>query len=78
MSVMTRDIVAISGARRAVGDGRLRAARERAKLSQTDIARAIGVGEATVSRWESGARRPRREEAKRLAALPSATLEKAD
>ena len=69
MSVMTREIVAVSDARHAASDGRLRAARLRAKLSQADIARAVGVTEATVSRWESGVRRPRREEAKRLAAL---------
>ena len=69
MSVMTKELVAVSDARRAAIDGRLRAARLTAKLSQADIARAIGVTVATVSRWESGVRRPRREETIRLSGL---------
>jgi transcriptional regulator with XRE-family HTH domain len=77
MSVMTKEVVAVSDTRHAAVDGRLRAVRLKAKLSQADIARAIGVTEATVSRWEAGVRRPRREEAIRLAALLE-VLEKAD
>jgi DNA-binding transcriptional regulator YiaG len=69
MSVMAREAVAVSDARNAAIDGRLRAVRRRAKLSQADVARAVGVTEATVSRWEAGVRRPRREEALRLSAL---------
>ena len=69
MSVLTRDVIEVSTARHAAADGRLRQARLRAKLSQADIARALGVTEATVSRWESGTRRPRRAEAQQLAAL---------
>lgn len=36
----------------------LRAARDRAGLTQTDVGRLIGVHLVTVSRWESGARAP--------------------
>ncbi len=35
-----------------------RALREAAGLSQADIAGAVGVGKATVSRWESGTSSP--------------------
>jgi DNA-binding transcriptional regulator YiaG len=35
--------------------------RERAGLSQSDIARALNVGSPTVCRWESGERDPGRE-----------------
>ena len=33
--------------------------RERAQLSQADVAAALGVDRATVSRYESGSRQPR-------------------
>ena len=33
--------------------------RDRAQLSQADVAAAVGVDRATVSRWESGTREPR-------------------
>jgi len=69
MPVLTRDLIDVSTARLAAADGRLRETRLRAKLSQGDIAHALGVTEATVSRWEAGVRRPRRAEAQRLAAL---------
>jgi transcriptional regulator with XRE-family HTH domain len=32
--------------------------RERAGITQTDLARVLGVDRATVSRWESGDRQP--------------------
>jgi DNA-binding transcriptional regulator YiaG len=69
MAVLKRDVVELSEARHAASDGRLRAVRLQAKLSQADVARALGVAEATISRWEAGIRRPRRAEAERLAAL---------
>ena len=34
--------------------------RERAEISQADLARAVGVGRATVARWEAGTRTPGR------------------
>jgi len=33
--------------------------RERAGISQADVARALGVARPTISRWEAGARSPR-------------------
>jgi transcriptional regulator with XRE-family HTH domain len=69
MAVTEHALADISTARHAAHDGSLREARLRAKLSQADIAQAVGVTEATVSRWESGIRRPRRAEAQRLAAV---------
>jgi DNA-binding transcriptional regulator YiaG len=33
--------------------------RERAGLSQADVAAALGVGRTAVTRWEAGSRRPR-------------------
>jgi transcriptional regulator with XRE-family HTH domain len=77
MSVLEREVVAVSTARHAASGGRLRELRESSKLSQADIARALGVTESTVSRWEAGIRRPAREEALRLAALLD-VLERAD
>jgi transcriptional regulator with XRE-family HTH domain len=77
MSVLVREAVAVSTARHAASGGHLRTLREQRKLSQADVARALGVTESAVSRWESGARRPAREEALRLAAL-LAVLERAD
>jgi transcriptional regulator with XRE-family HTH domain len=38
--------------------GMRRTLRQRAGISQTDLARALGVDRATVSRWESGDRQP--------------------
>jgi transcriptional regulator with XRE-family HTH domain len=32
--------------------------RERLKISRTELARDLGVSKATISRWESGERRP--------------------
>ena len=34
--------------------------RERAEISQADLARAVGVGRASVARWEAGTRTPGR------------------
>lgn len=43
--------------------------REKASLSQADLGRGIGVTRPTISRWESGTRRPRGEVAMRYLAL---------
>lgn len=63
------EIVAISSGRRAASDGALRRARVEAGLSQAELARALDVTPAAVSRWESGARRPRSTVARRLSAV---------
>jgi DNA-binding transcriptional regulator YiaG len=44
--------------RRNLNPDRRRLLREQADLHQADIARALGVSAAAVSRWESGTRRP--------------------
>lgn len=49
-----------------VRTGRLTELREDAGLSQGDLARALGVSQSSVSRWESGDTVPR---ARRAAAL---------
>jgi DNA-binding transcriptional regulator YiaG len=49
--------------------GRARAIRERARLSQADVARALGTDAPTVSRWETGQCPPRRNYALKLARL---------
>ena len=64
-----RRLVAISEARTAVLEGRVRQARERARLSQAEFGEAIGVQPAAVSRWESGQRLPRGDVAERLTHL---------
>jgi transcriptional regulator with XRE-family HTH domain len=65
-----RDAVLISRARLAAARGnQLREARERAGLTQSDVARAIGVSPAAVSRWEAGKRRPSAATAARLGRL---------
>jgi DNA-binding transcriptional regulator YiaG len=49
--------------------GEAREIREAARLSQSDIARSVGVHFSTLSRWESGNRLPRGQAALRYAAL---------
>jgi DNA-binding transcriptional regulator YiaG len=47
-------------ARKRLPDPRMRRlVRERAGLTQNDLARVLGVATATVCRWESGEREPR-------------------
>lgn len=47
----------------------IRTLRQRAVLSQTEVAEKIGVSLATVSRWEAGTRVPRPEHIRALAKL---------
>ena len=61
--------VEIAQARELVRSGRAQAIRERNHLSRSEIARGVGVHEATVGRWESGTREPRGEAAIRLGRL---------
>jgi len=41
------------------GSGRLPELREAVGLSQSDVARALGVNQSAVSRWESASARPK-------------------
>jgi transcriptional regulator with XRE-family HTH domain len=59
------DIAALVQARRLARDGSGRALRERAELSVREMAHDIGVDVATLSRWERGECRPRRDAAVR-------------
>jgi transcriptional regulator with XRE-family HTH domain len=62
-------LIALAEVRRATKTGRARAIREAAALSQTEIARSVGVAQATVSLWESGRRTPRGKPAERYALI---------
>lgn len=63
------DAVRVSRVRRALKDGTLEAARERAKLSVSDVTGAIGVAHGTYHHWTTGRRSPRTEHALALADL---------
>lgn len=69
MSVAATHVLSLAEARKAARSGRGRAIREEACVSQAELARALGVSQATLSRWESGDRRPRGEAAERYARL---------
>jgi transcriptional regulator with XRE-family HTH domain len=47
--------------------------RERRQLSQDELAKLLGVTKATISRWESGLRAPRRRDIPQLAAKTGLT-----
>lgn len=49
--------------------------RRRAKLTQTEVASAIGVTQGTVSQWENGLSWPRPNKMKAIAQLYCCTLE---
>lgn len=54
------DLITTSRRRRNLPDPDMRRLlRERARLTQADLAETLRVSPATVSRWESGARTPR-------------------
>lgn len=53
------EAVEIARVRGLARSGRARAIRQQARLSQAEIAQAVGVHEATIARWESGTRAPR-------------------
>jgi transcriptional regulator with XRE-family HTH domain len=55
--------------RAAIASGRVREIRQKARLSQAELAKALGVTPAAVSRWESRQRQPKGEAAERLAHL---------
>jgi DNA-binding transcriptional regulator YiaG len=54
----SRDLRTLINARAAALNGSGRAARQRAQLSLAEVAAAVGITEAALSRWERGARRP--------------------
>ena len=66
----------IMEARDAAGSGRGERLRQAAGLSQGELAEAIGVTSACVSRWEAGVRRPRGEAAVRYAQALRAIAER--
>lgn len=55
------DLLEVSETRTLVRSGLARTIRERAGLSQGELARALGVSTATLSRWEARERIPRAE-----------------
>jgi DNA-binding transcriptional regulator YiaG len=65
----TTDAAEIARVREWVRSGRAKAIRERAHVSQAEVAETIGVDPATVSRWEAGGRVPRGAVAERLGKL---------
>lgn len=56
---LSTEVLARRRVLRLVGTDRLRELREEQGLSQTDVARVVGVAPSQVSRWESGVSRPR-------------------
>ncbi len=64
-----RNVLRLAGVRRAVRTGAARSIRVRSGLSQSDVARTIGVTPSAVSRWESGERLPQGEAALRYGRL---------
>lgn len=63
------EAMAVAQVRADLRSGRARAIREKAHLSQADVARALGTDPPTVSRWETGQCPPRRDYAVKLARL---------
>lgn len=60
--------VTLARLRADVASGRVREIRERARLSQSEVAEGVGVERSTVAQWEAG-RMPRGDHAARYAAL---------
>ncbi len=59
MTTAQNEVLAIAQLRADLASGRAREIRERARLSQSEAGRAIGVHWTTVAGWESGRRVPR-------------------
>jgi DNA-binding transcriptional regulator YiaG len=53
-----RDLLRLARVRELAASGEARRLRETRRVTQSEIARAIGVQPAAVSRWEAGTRRP--------------------
>lgn len=56
--MLTVDIVLTTELRALCASGEARRIREAARLSRSELARAVGTSCASISRWESGDRRP--------------------
>lgn len=69
ISCMTNQIMAVAEVRRAVANGEARTIREAARVSQSEVAEAVGVSQACVSLWESGDRVPTGQAARNYARL---------
>jgi len=59
------NLLALQTARRFLETGRAKEIRETARLSQAEVAEALGVRQCSISFWESGRHVPRRETALR-------------
>jgi len=68
-STSARTLGLLAEAREATRTGRGTRIRDQLRLSQGEVARAIAVAPATVSRWEAGVRQPSGESAIRYARL---------
>lgn len=67
---MNRDqLIMISRARKLLASGRARQIRRKARISSEELAQAVGVARATLSRWENGQSQPRGPYALRYAEL---------
>jgi DNA-binding transcriptional regulator YiaG len=55
----TLELSSLSAVRLAARSGEARRIREKAMVSQAELARHLGVAVATLSRWENGERSPR-------------------
>jgi DNA-binding XRE family transcriptional regulator len=62
-------LVALAEVRASAANGEAKRIRERHRLTQQEIADAIGVSPSAISRWEAGDRLPRGQAAKQYAAV---------
>ena len=76
MPLTANDLPALSRTRHLVDAGELRRVRERAALTQGEIAEVCGVSKSAVCRWESGEILPRSANARSLTDI-IAVLERA-
>jgi transcriptional regulator with XRE-family HTH domain len=63
------EALAVARVRSWLRSGRAKTIRKRARLTQADVARAVGTDHPQISRWESGLYSPARGTALRLARL---------
>jgi DNA-binding transcriptional regulator YiaG len=59
MPAVIEEVQELARVRRLLRSGQAQLIRREADVSQGDVARALGVAPATVSRWEAGTRIPR-------------------
>jgi DNA-binding transcriptional regulator YiaG len=68
MSLTINDLVALSHTRSVIYSGELRGVRQRSRLTQGEVASAVGVS-IPVCQWESGITHPNSENARRLSSV---------